>query len=711
MRGGAVILSVGDVVISVAVLTALLVLPGFSLEVRTSKAELRGVLPLVRAFVVSLAIETAVGALLLATGTFSAVGMTIVAAAFAIVGLVPFGRWLVATVSGAGRLDLIVLGALVAMLVPWMLMAVDPGLPRSSTFEWYYWQVGRQLSEAHGIPSAVPEYGQLVRWLPDYLGFNVVSEAYRGALPFIPDEVLISAWRIPIAGAGLGGLYLVLRLWLHVGPALVGLAAIATTAFFVTKFNVYKPESVGVVLGVVATLLLVSGARQRRPSSILWSGLAIGLAVSVHAIAATVFGLLMVAAGVVELLRARGHQLELFRALGAAAALSVVLVVALGWSLQGRVVVISDALRPTLVSGEDPTWTYLRRSNGDFSGRQVPPRLIDEVASSVSRPWPNEPILAGRNHWLIGVAAAGVLLALGFATRLVRLGVVVGLLAGVLIVAAMGAFAVAFETYVPRHTGLGRIGQYVPLLVGTVLGFAAAGYQAAWSRIVDRRVPLFAGILATAVAFGLAVPIINGSYYANETRLPPSGRAALEALRSMAGPDDVAISNAITYGTIEFFSGVEAPLEGRQPLIEEPQLLEDVNGLLISMNRYLLSSLNREAVEAVNDLGFRWLIVVDDPSTLGADDLFGGSIARFTDDPTVRLAWQGDGVAIYESALPHAAALQLQPGQARPNRFVAASLALIASSVMLVLIGNGSARRRLATGVRRLCRRGVQPSM
>jgi hypothetical protein len=678
-------------------LAALLILPGFAFEAATPRRDLRGVTPFLRAFVGSIGLVTAAGALLLATGTFSALGLGLVALALGVVGLVPFGRWVVATARTVGRAELLVGAALVAMALPWMATAIDPGLPRSSTFEWYYWQVGRQLSQAHGVPGAVPEYGQLVRWLPDYLTFNLLSEALRGIVPVGGDLILISAWRIPIALGGLVATYLVLRRWLRVEAALVGVAGVATTTLFVTKFNVYKPESLGILLGLAALWLLIEGARRDRPSLILWSGAAIGLAVNVHAIAATIFGLLMAAAGLLELLRVSGRRVPLARALVAAAALSVVLVVAPGWSLQGRAAVISDALRPELSGGDDPTWTYLRRSNGDFSGRALPPRLIDEVASSVSRPWPNEPIVAGRNQWLIGVGATGLLLALVFGAVAVRRGIAVGALGGALIAAVMLGFAVAFDTYVPRHTGLGRMGQYIPMFAGTTLGFAAAGYLAAWTRIVGRRPPVVATILAAAVGVGVVVPALDGGYYATETRITPAGRDALAALRSMAEPGDVAITNAVTFGTLEFFGGVEAPFEGRQPLIEDPKLLEDVNRLLISLNRYLASPLNGNAVATIESLGARWLVIVDDPRSLGADDLFGGSVARFVDDPTMELAWQGDGIAIFESDLPLVRAAQVQPPQPRPLRFLVAGGAVIAAVIAAFAVAEPSRARRAAT--------------
>ena len=61
--------------------------------------------------------------------------------------------------------------------------------------------------------------------------------------------------------------------------------------------------------------------------------------------------------------------------------------------------------------------------------------------------------------------------------------------------------------------------------------------------------------------------------YAVELRLPPDGQAALETLRTTGSSGDVVLSNSLTTGTIESFSGLEDPLEGRQPLIEDAEFL------------------------------------------------------------------------------------------------------------------------------------------
>ena len=49
----------------------------------------------------------------------------------------------------------------------------------------------------------------------------------------------------------------------------------------------------------------------------------------------------------------------------------------------------------------------------------------------------------------------------------------------------------------------------------------------------------------------------------------------------MGAPGDVVLSNALTTGTVESFTGLEDPLEGRQPLIEDPAFLAAANQLLL----------------------------------------------------------------------------------------------------------------------------------
>ena len=85
----------------------------------------------------------------------------------------------------------------------------------------------------------------------------------------------------------------------------------------------------------------------------------------------------------------------------------------------------------------------------------------------MTSPWAGFRIVSAFGWWLIPFGAIG--------SRLPRSGwAVVGSAASVVGIVAAGAlvgagiafFALAFDTYVPRWTGLVRFGQYLPLLVG-----------------------------------------------------------------------------------------------------------------------------------------------------------------------------------------------------------------------------------------------------
>jgi hypothetical protein len=82
---------------------------------------------------------------------------------------------------------------------PWIWNALRAGYPPAGLFQWYYWDLGRALSHTHGIPSYVTEFGGHVRWLPDYLVFNIVSETYHGIARLGINAEQLSAFRISLA--------------------------------------------------------------------------------------------------------------------------------------------------------------------------------------------------------------------------------------------------------------------------------------------------------------------------------------------------------------------------------------------------------------------------------------------------------------------------------------------------------------------------------
>lgn len=634
------------VLLDAALLAAMLVLPGSAalwLERRAGAPSFSAVFALTVAC--SAILLGAVGGLLLALRLFSGAAVALVAVVLAAAGVVPLLRWL----APRRRAAALGLGALAVPLLPWLWSALRPGFPPAHTLQWYYWDLGRQLEAAGGgLPGQVLEYGREVRWLPDYVFFNVLSESFdallRGA-----DATALTAWRVTLAALGIGLVYVVLRLWLPRWSAVAGTGLTAASVFFLAKFNAYKPESYGIVLGLAAVWLLVEGLRRRRLRWGLLAGATAGLAIGVHAIAATVMAMLLVGAGIAEwvaLERAVKRRAGLMLVAGATLAVGVVVVS--GILLQGRPLVAADALRPELVGGEDPTWIYLRYSTGAFEAEPVPP-LSDQLTASVSAPWDKIDVVDAQGWWLPAIAATGLFLQLAFGHGRARRGLGAVALAGLLLSAGMAFFAFAFETYVPRHTGLARFGQYAPLIAAFLLAFALDGYARAWERLSGAR--LRHGLAVAVIALLAAVQLVPfaDTEYREDVALAPDGLVALRFLREAGNPGDVVLTNAATHGQVEYLTGLESPLEGRQPLIEEPDFLLHTNALLLRAHRFFETPADPALVR---ELGVRWLLIVDDPAVLGAAEGFGGSVAGFRGLPYAERAWRGRGVAIFAVLKP-----------------------------------------------------------
>jgi hypothetical protein len=689
-----VAIAVGVVVLATLAFGVLFVLPGLALAERiVPPGAIVG--QVLVAHAIAMLLVTGWGALLLAQGTFSGALVAAGPLVWAAVSIPALWR-LTGAVRRSGRVrDAALFGAfLVVLVLPLAWSVTQPGYPPADTLQWYYAGLGRQLSGASGVPLSVAEFGEAIRWLPDYIVFDIASEGYRAVVAAPDPMVALAAWRVPVALLGLLATCWVLRLWMSRVVAVVGLAGVASTVFFLAKFDAYKPEALGIVLGLIALGSAVRGIRARRRSWILTAAAVLGADLAVHAIAATVCGLLVLAAAGIAWLAGRDRA----RVLGwgvQAAVLGLAVSMAIGYGLQGRAIVAGEALNPALVEGADPTWTYFLRSTGDFTEPEPAPPARP-LAGGVGSPWPGFRLTSAFGWWLIAVGGIGAFLLAAFGGRRGREAVATIVMAGVLLGAGIGFFALAFETYVPRWTGLVRFGQYVPLLAATGVAIGLEGYRLAWRRLTGLRlawaVPL-AAVLGAAWLLPLAY-----DRYAGDPRIAPAGHEALTTLASLGGPADAVLSNALTTGTLEAFSGLEAPLEGRQPLIEDPALLATANERLLAAHRFFVDPADRAILD---ELGTRWLVALDDPATLGATATLGGSPAALRGVEGLREAWSGDGVAIFEVT-----DLQTTPvvDDLRPSAIaeaVAVAAAALAA-VVLVIGGLALVGRRLALVGRRL---------
>lgn len=648
------------------------------------------------------------GGALLAFGAFSTTAIGVVALVLGLIGVVPFLRWSSAWWRGwdRGRWGLrLALAFLVVLTLPWVHAVLVPGYPPSGNYQFYYWHLGTQLAQAGGIPAWVNEYEQHVRWLPDYVLFNVSTDAYRWLSVGVSETAALQLWRIPAAFLGLTLFYVVLRLWFGRPAAFVGSGAVAASSnFFLVKFSSLWPEEIAIVLGLAAVWLVVSGLRRDRRSWVVLAGALLGVAVGVHAIGATVCAMLVVAAGALEWLALRrSRKSPMALGVAAAAVAAVAVIAATGWTLQSRAFVASDAVHPRPVQGRDPTLTFLNRQSGSDFDRlvPVPPVTVDQPIAQLRAPWAGTKDLPLA---LQGLALAGLVLGLALALALgdgpVRRGIgsTLGLLG--LLVAGIAFFALAFDTFVPQHTGIGRLGNYLSLVLPLFAGGAAEGLLLGWARLTHRSRQAAWSVIAAVGMVCWAVPAavhpLDGGGQAGG-RLTADGERALAVVRREARPDDTVLFNAETRGCVSFFSGHRDPLEGHQPTIEAPGFLAAANRYLSDAHRYFEQPSDRGLARR---LGAKWLIVADDPTTLGSARGYGGSMATFASQPYLDVVYRTPHVTVLHNRDPvpvdrHS----LGPAKPLGGRFALAALGL--AVLFGVLLG---AERIVARGGRMAAR-------
>jgi hypothetical protein len=675
--------------VATAAFAALWILPGFGAVAAwrwsTGRSRLLArdseslTVELARALVLSAAMLALIGGTLVAFRWFSGPALALCVLPLSVAGLPDFFRWASAAVRPLWRTAI-----LLALGGPLLWSSTQGGLQPSHSFQWFYWDLGRQLSGAGGVPAWVLEYGQQVRWHPDYLFFSVGSEAYRWLSSGIGEADALVAWRGPVALLALAMVYAVLRLWVSRPAAVVATAAVSTTTFFLVKFNAYKPESLGVVLGLACVCLVAIGLRSRRPGLAVVAGVGFGVDFAIHGIAAAVCLVLAGSICIAEWWPPRRWA----RGLGwwpliAAGAVAGVILLGTGLALQGRAIVASDAAHPQLGRGGDPTWVFLERDDANFASLH-PPSLGSRVIDSIDSPWPGSIVSEG--GWVALLIVAVVALAIGLrGPPLRRVGALSLSICGVVLMAAAAFFALAFDTFIPQHTGITRIASYGYLVWGMALAFLAEAVLAADRPARTNTRLAAAGGLVFLVAWAVPVGV---QALSDHFEVNSPGKHALAKLQSLEGHrrDEAVLSNASTRGVVEFASGLEAPIEGRQPVIEEPHFLNAANRALADTQDYFLTLGERNADHApfLRRLGIGWLLVVARPQTLGSPYGFGepaDAIPAAKREHGLSRVWHRPGVSLFQVAGRHPVVDNLGPGTTHEWRWIAAVLVAVSGTV------------------------------
>ncbi len=232
---------------------------------------------------------------------------------------------------------------------------------------------------------------------------------------------------------------------------------------------------------------------------------------------------------------------------------------------------------PEIVDGTDPTWVFQSRSAGSFLPGGPP------STATIARVAFERGFLGLDWHWH-ALAAALVLIGLvtgalvgtserrTIATRC--LAFVLAGYAGVLAVSVY--FTQAWETYVPRRTGFGRL---LPLAL-VLLPVAAAVVVSLPTRAKIRAVT--SALLVVVAAGAIVQGLDQVETYANQR--PTAERLAV--LRDLGlPPGSLVLANSYTEGFLRVVLGARGVVEGRAPYTEK-HLLNEANRSLDETRRF-----------------------------------------------------------------------------------------------------------------------------
>ena len=651
----------------------------------------------------SLVSLSVLGYLLLSIDEFTGSRLAMLMAPLAFAGLLALPA-LVRRVARAGW----TIAILLVLAAPFAEPAVRPGAAPISGFNWYYWGLGRALSASRGVPTWVSEYGVRVRWQPDYLSFNVLTEAFRGMFPGGSDVDVLSAWKVPVAVLTVVVTYATLSLWFRRPSALIGTALAVVTTLYTAKLGNARPEMLGFALGLVAVVIGTDALRRVRPSGYLLAAAVLAIDFSVHAIGALVAAVLLATGTLCEVLGTYDRRSVRVRMTLGGFAVFVAIVGATGWALQGRVFVGGNAGNPRMISGEDPTLTYFKLTEGLSARPDVWDRLRGQLLDILQTVTPS-----GSSVWLVGaVALVLVVVTLVAGPGRARNGAVAALGLAVFFAATAAWFGLRYHTFVPQNTGLSRFVQWAPLVYVLAL---TCGIEVVTDRVVRTRsrrgnprsppaawpAQVVAGLLCVGAASAWAV--VTTHEFPARLPLTSESAAAIDQVRARTHPGDSLLTNVVTHGLLEYSTQAEVPIEGRQPVIEDARVLERTNNYLRRVTAFFTSPRSGDATRLFRA---RWVLVTDDPTAFGATRTFGPPLRKLPPTRGLSLVWSSAHASLYRNDVAVTDGPSVGPSRVALLRFLVGLIACLALVSLLLLDRHTTRRAAMASWHRRDRRSG-----
>lgn len=519
------------------------------------------------------------------------------------------------------EVGLVMLPIAVALLasLPVLVTVFDrpDALPGSTP--WYYWDLARQTAELGHFPDTSIEWGQEVPFIKDYPAFTAATAGL--AASSTKPHLLFAAHVFRIAsavGAGLGIWYLS-RVWgANRYGATSSVFLLMAIALFAAKLVSYRPESAGYLLMLAVPALAKRWLQGQEIIFLVVTSLGFATLAITHGIAWTMGAILLIATMASWFLFSEDRVGSKLARVGA-----VLVTASVIWLAVASVLNSAPAGTEHLVSlpdsesdVEDPTWAFQSLLLSGTVGR--PPTVIDLADSAFSTGFQGIP------RWVFWtVTALGLLVVV---VRTVRGDPESRLLLTTLVLALLGVslvssfFVLGWDTYVPRRTGILRVGQAALVMVPLVVGVSAGRTKGRW---IAASISVAALSLAV-LAVGAPLTIENG----HDQSAPPQ---ALARLRSLTVEGQV-LANAYTEGFIASNTQANGALEGRAPY-SDPPLLEHAVDQIILARSFFADPSNSSLDLTQYDL----VLVSQTPWTIGTGRNFPVNMQALEAHPGLRL--------------------------------------------------------------------------